>query len=60
MRASAIAAWHDGLASRNLDHLRAWLAEEASFRPPVMHTPQRGKPLTALYLTAALSRRRGL
>jgi hypothetical protein len=52
--APTIAAWHDILASRDLGALRALLAEDACFHSPVVHTPQRGQALTALYLAAAV------
>jgi hypothetical protein len=51
---SPITAWHDVVASGSLDDLHALLAENASFHSPVVHTPQRGKAVTALYLAAAM------
>lgn len=47
-------AWHalvDGHDPRALQDL---LAEEVVFHSPVVHTPQRGRAITTLYLTAAL------
>jgi len=34
--------------------LAAWIAEDAVFHSPVMHTPQEGKPKVMQYLGAAL------
>ena len=49
-----IAAWHQLVKARDtraLDHL---LADEVIFYSPVVHTPQIGRRLTTLYLSAAL------
>lgn len=48
-----IALWHDLVRTRNLQGLDTLLAEEVVFHSPVVHTPQRGKPITLLYLRAA-------
>ncbi|MDC8785394.1 nuclear transport factor 2 family protein [Roseateles koreensis] len=45
--------WHHMVRSHDPSGLDALLAEEAVFHSPVVHTPQRGKKLTALYLGAA-------
>ena len=48
-----IARWHrflDGELAGGLDGL---LAEDVVFYSPVVHTPQRGKPVTTQYLEAA-------
>ena len=47
--------WHDMLAKRDLRRLDEVLAEECVFLSPIVHTPQRGRELTSLYLTAALN-----
>jgi len=39
---------------RDAEGLDALLAEDVVFHSPIVHTPQRGKGLTKLYLTAAL------
>lgn len=49
-----LAAWHDVANSRNPDKLSALLADDVVFHSPVVHTPQRGKAITTLYLTGAL------
>lgn len=54
MTAEAIANWHQVVASRDVAGLDALLAENVVFHSPVVHTPQIGKALTRLYLTAAL------
>jgi SnoaL-like domain len=47
--------WHDMLAKRDLGRLDEVLAEECVFLSPIVHTPQRGREITSLYLTAALN-----
>jgi hypothetical protein len=51
---TALAAWHRIVAERNPRGLDALLADEVVFHSPVVHTPQRGKDITAQYLAAAL------
>lgn len=48
-----IDAWHQVVASRDLTQLSEILADEVVFHSPVVHTPQRGKAITEMYLTAA-------
>lgn len=45
--------WHDYMQSHDLDALRDMLADDVVFHSPVVHTPQRGKDITYLYLAAA-------
>ena len=47
--------WHDMLRKRDLGRLDEVLAEDCVFLSPIVHTPQRGRDLTRLYLTAALA-----
>jgi hypothetical protein len=47
-------AWHAIVASRDPSGLDALLADDAVLVSPVVHTPQRGKPIVSLYLRAAL------
>ena len=47
--------WHDMLRRRDLGRLDEVLAEDCVFLSPIVHTPQRGRDLTRLYLTAALT-----
>ena len=49
----ALAAWHRLVHTHDAAGLEALLAEEAVFHSPVVHTPQRGKAITARYLAAA-------
>lgn len=49
-----IERWHQILASRNTRALDELLADEVVFHSPVVHTPQVGKPITKMYLSAAL------
>jgi hypothetical protein len=46
-------AWHDVISRGDMTSLRALLAEDACFHSPVVHRPQYGRDLTAMYLTAA-------
>lgn len=48
-----VAEWHRILATRDIAALAALLHEEAVFLSPVVHTPQRGRPLVMAYLGAA-------
>lgn len=45
--------WHRLVREQDASGLPALLAEDAVFHSPVVHTPQRGRKLTALYLGAA-------
>lgn len=40
--------------SKNADDLDKILADDVVFHSPVVHTPQEGKDITKMYLTAAL------
>ena len=51
--ADVLETWHRLVRNRDAAGLPDLLAEEAVFFSPVVHTPQRGKQLTAMYLTAA-------
>lgn len=53
--AHPVARWHALVAARSPNGIGALLAEDVVFHSPVVHTPQRGKPVTRLYLTAAFS-----
>lgn len=45
--------WHHLAKTHDAAALNELLAEEAVFYSPVVHTPQRGKSITAAYLNAA-------
>jgi SnoaL-like domain len=45
--------WHRLVRDHDPSGLNSLLADDAIFYSPVVHTPQRGKALTAGYLTAA-------
>lgn len=47
--------WHEFVATKNPQILDELLADEAVFHSPVVWTPQEGKQITKLYLTAAVS-----
>jgi hypothetical protein len=48
-----VARWHEVLESGTHAGLEDLLADDAVFHSPVVHTPQRGKALVLMYLTAA-------
>ena len=45
--------WHDMMSAPSHDGLFELLAEDCIFWSPVVHTPQRGRDITYLYLSAA-------
>ena len=45
--------WHQLLEERAIERLDELLADDAVFHSPIVHTPQRGKALVTMYLTAA-------
>ena len=49
-----IAAWHKLMETKDAAGLDNLLADDVVFYSPVVHTPQVGKAITTLYLTAAL------
>ena len=49
-----LAEWHDIVKSRNPSKLDEILDDQAVMLSPVVHTPQVGKQITKMYLTAAL------
>lgn len=49
-----LAQWHEVVHTRDATKLASVLAEDVVFHSPVVHTPQRGKAITTLYLTGAL------
>ena len=51
---NTIAAWHKLVEAKDAAGLDNILADNVVFHSPVVHTPQEGKPITKLYLTAAL------
>lgn len=55
MTSTAIDTWHGLLKSKNPDELDSLLSDDVVFYSPVVHTPQEGKAITTMYLTAALS-----
>jgi ketosteroid isomerase-like protein len=49
-----IAAWHKLMETKDAAGLDNILADDVVFYSPIVHTPQVGKAITTLYLTAAL------
>ncbi len=46
--------WHDVVRSRDLRELDALLDDAVVFHSPVVHSPQKGKAITKMYLAGAL------
>jgi hypothetical protein len=46
--------WHEIIEQKNPELLDEILADDCVFYSPVVHSPQRGKELTKLYLTGAM------
>lgn len=53
MSAEPISAWHQLVSNRNAQGIDALLADTVVFHSPVLHKPQQGRVLTAMYLAAA-------
>lgn len=51
---NTIEEWHNLVKQKDAAGLDKILADNVVFHSPVVHTPQTGKPITKLYLTAAL------
>ena len=49
-----IDAWHEFVDSRDVGLLEKLLADDVVFHSPVVHTPQRGRAITLLYLRGAM------
>jgi hypothetical protein len=54
MAASVIDRWHEVVRTGDPAALDAILDEEVVFHSPVVHTPQRGKTVTSMYLASAM------
>ncbi len=53
MSPSPVQRWHELLETQELSRLDDILADDVVFHSPVLHTPQKGKDTTTMYLTAA-------
>jgi hypothetical protein len=53
-RPAVLERWHRIVEEQDTNALDAILADDAVFHSPIVHTPQRGKALTRLYLMAAM------
>ncbi len=54
MGKKAVVEWHEIVRTRDARGLGELLAEDVVFYSPVVHTPQVGKAVTAMYLKAAM------
>jgi len=50
----ALDTWHNIVRTRNASGLSELLADDVVFYSPVVHTPQIGKAITTMYLSAAV------
>jgi hypothetical protein len=55
MPLDTLTAWHSLLAKKDPAGLDELLADEVVFHSPIVHTPQVGKAVTKLYLSAAFA-----
>ena len=55
MYPEAIRRWREIAKTHDSASLETLLADDVVFQSPVVHTPQRGKPITLKYLVAALA-----
>ena len=53
MSDETIRNWHEFVSTKNSAVLKDTLADDVTFYSPVVHTPQKGKPITLRYLEAA-------
>ncbi|HET9061657.1 MAG TPA: nuclear transport factor 2 family protein [Candidatus Binatia bacterium] len=53
MAHGTVSKWHAMLEAKEIARLDDLLADDVVFHSPVVHTPQRGKAITTIYLTAA-------
>ena len=53
MTTTVLEKWHSFVKTTNPEILQNLLAEDVIFYSPVVHTPQKGKMITAIYLQAA-------
>lgn len=51
---NAISQWHNIVRTRDASGLNELLADDVVFYSPVVHTPQVGKAVTTMYLSAAV------
>jgi hypothetical protein len=48
-----IKTWHQFVEEGDIKTLKSILSDDVVFHSPVLHTPQSGKPLATMYLSAA-------
>ncbi len=53
MAIDTLKTWHRVARERDVAGLEALLADDVVFHSPIVHTPQRGKPIALQYLAAA-------
>lgn len=54
MYSKILSSWHKIVRTRDTGGLGELLAEDVVFYSPVVHTPQAGKAITTMYLSAAV------
>ena len=55
MAHDALHGWHQVVTTGRYQDIPALLADDAVFESPVVHTPQKGKAITAIYLQSAMA-----
>jgi hypothetical protein len=55
MQSTVVKSWHNIVRTRDASGLSDLLADDVVFYSPVVHTPQVGKALTTMFLSAALN-----
>jgi hypothetical protein len=53
MTRTPLERWHELVRTQNASGIGELLADDVIFYSPVVHTPQVGKPITSMYLSAA-------
>jgi len=52
---SNLETWHQIIFNQDKNKLSAILADDVVFHSPIVHTPQKGKEITFMYLSAAFT-----
>lgn len=54
MKTETMKVWHEIIQTSDITLLDSLLADDATFHSPLIHTPQKGKEITKLYLLGAM------
>ena len=53
MKINTLEVWHHVVKEGDIEALDGLLSDSAEFHSPIVHTPQKGKLITIMYLSAA-------